>query len=169
MYVFVTCSPFVLGFTVCQHPIDSPLEPIRPTVPLQFSTPVMFPFLMQSRSHTNTRPTQPTTFSNISGRGGAGPSTCAVVASLSPAHTIWSGCSQTWCLVKGILPNSGTYLNQTPIFGRCRCKDGHQKDMCLWEIGLCVQNLSIILGSILNQFFLLRDLCGLLMARCQWT
>ena len=31
-----------------------------------------------------------------------------------------------------------------------KCKNGHQKDMCLNEIGLSVQNMLSILGSIVN-------------------
>ena len=33
------------------------------------------------------------------------------------------------------MPNSDTYLNRTPLFKWCGYKDGHQKDMCLKEIG----------------------------------
>ena len=33
---------------------------------------------------------------------------------------------------------------------RCRSKNGHLKDMCLIEIGLCAQNVLTILGSIVN-------------------
>jgi hypothetical protein len=69
-------------------------------------------------------------------------------------------------------PNSITYLNQTPLFEwcviRCESKDGHQKDMCSEEIELHAPYLLTILGSeIIN--ILGRDLCGLLMALCQWT
>jgi hypothetical protein len=47
-----------------------------------------------------------------------------------------------------------TFLKQIPIFEwwvvRCRSKDGHQKDMCLKEIGLHAQYWLTILGSIVN-------------------
>ena len=33
---------------------------------------------------------------------------------------------------------------------RCGSKNGHQKDMCLKEIGLRAQNMLTILGSIVN-------------------
>ena len=49
------------------------------------------------------------------------------------------------------MPNSITYLHQTPIFewyvARCGPKNGYQKDiMCLKEIGLRAQNMLTILG-----------------------
>lgn len=41
--------------------------------------------------------------------------------------------------------NSVTHLKQTPKFKwcvvRCGYKNGHHKDMCLKETGLCVQKL----------------------------
>jgi hypothetical protein len=47
----------------------------------------------------------------------------------------------------------GHFSNQT-IFERCvikdKCKNGYQKDMCLNEIGLSVQKMLSILGSIIN-------------------
>lgn len=46
-------------------------------------------------------------------------------------------------------------LNQTTIFewfvtSRCGCKNAHQKYMYSEEVGLCVQNIGSILGSIVN-------------------
>ena len=35
-------------------------------------------------------------------------------------------------------------------YGEGGCKNGHQKDMCLKEIGLHAQNMLIVLGSIVN-------------------
>lgn len=34
--------------------------------------------------------------------------------------------------------------------GQVRSKNGHQKDICHGKIGLHVENLSIVLGSIVN-------------------
>ena len=34
----------------------------------------------------------------------------------------------------------------------CGCKKRHKKDMCLQEIGLCVQNVLTILGSMVNMW-----------------
>ena len=47
--------------------------------------------------------------------------------------------------------------------GRCSLKNRHQK-----EIGPCAQNLLTILGSVVN-IIGGGDVCGLLMAYCQWT
>ena len=50
--------------------------------------------------------------------------------------------------------NSVTSLNWVSLFEwyvvRRGSKNGHQNDMCLEEIGLCVQNMSTILSSIIN-------------------
>ena len=52
------------------------------------------------------------------------------------------------------IPNLVTCSNWTPIYERCaiRCgsKNTHQDDMLWEEIGLCAQNLSIVLGSVIN-------------------
>ena len=48
------------------------------------------------------------------------------------------------------VPHLVTYPNWTPIFHwcvvRCGSKNGHQKDMCTKDIGLCAQNLFTIQG-----------------------
>ena len=36
---------------------------------------------------------------------------------------------------------------------RCGSKNGHHKNMCIDEIGLHVQNMLIILGSLVNMIF----------------
>ena len=45
-------------------------------------------------------------------------------------------------------------FNQTPILewyvGRCGSKNIYPKDMCQQTIGLCVQNVITILGSMVN-------------------
>ena len=50
--------------------------------------------------------------------------------------------------------DSVTYLNRTPIFEwymvRFGSKDGHQKDICLKEIGLRAQTIITVLGSVVN-------------------
>ena len=52
------------------------------------------------------------------------------------------------------MPNLTTYLNQILIFEgyvvRCAFKNAYQKDTCLKEIGLHAQNMTTILGSIVN-------------------
>ena len=52
------------------------------------------------------------------------------------------------------MPNPTTSLNRTPTFGwyvvRCGSKNGYQKDTCLQGIGLRVQNVRTIPGSIVN-------------------
>ena len=52
------------------------------------------------------------------------------------------------------VPNSATYLNQTHSFEwylvRCDFKNGYQKNTYLKEIGLCAQNMTTILDSIVN-------------------
>jgi hypothetical protein len=51
------------------------------------------------------------------------------------------------------VPDSNIAVIWTPISEwliRCGCKNGHQKDMCLKEIGLQDQNMLTILGSIAN-------------------
>jgi hypothetical protein len=56
------------------------------------------------------------------------------------------------CTTKVDVPDSFTYLNQTPIFDwyviRCGSKNKYQKDMCLKESELHAQNMITILGSI---------------------
>ena len=51
-------------------------------------------------------------------------------------------------------PNLVTCLKCTPIcewcVGRCGSYNGHQKDMCLKGIGIWSQNLSTIIGSIID-------------------
>ena len=55
---------------------------------------------------------------------------------------------------KESMPNWVIYLNPTPIFEwwavKCRTKNGHHKNLCLKESRLRAQNLSTILGSIVN-------------------
>ena len=36
------------------------------------------------------------------------------------------------------------------VYGKVVVKNGHQKDMCYNEIGLCAQNKDIILGFVAN-------------------
>ena len=52
------------------------------------------------------------------------------------------------------VPNLITNLNQTPTFEhyvtRCGSKNGLKKDMCLKKIELRAQNMTAILGSIIN-------------------
>ena len=54
----------------------------------------------------------------------------------------------TW-LPKIDMPNLVTSLKWTPIFEWyviwCGFKNRYQKDMCLKEVGLCIQNVIIIL------------------------
>ena len=51
-------------------------------------------------------------------------------------------------------PYSVTCLHWIPIFElhvvRCGSKNGHQKDLCLDEIGLCAQKMVTILGLVVN-------------------
>ena len=53
------------------------------------------------------------------------------------------------------VPNSVTHFGWTPIFVWCvvrrDLKNWHQKDMCWKEIGLRVQNILAIPGSIVNK------------------
>ena len=50
--------------------------------------------------------------------------------------------------------NSATYRIKIRIFKgyvvRCDFENGFQADICLQEIGICVQNMLTILGSIVN-------------------
>ena len=52
------------------------------------------------------------------------------------------------------MPKLKTTIIWTPVFERyvvrCGSKNWHQIYMCLKEIGLCAQNMLIILGSIVN-------------------
>ena len=61
---------------------------------------------------------------------------------------------RTYLGCKESMPNLVTYLNLSPIFEwwavRPRTKNGHHKDLCSEESRLRAQNLSTILGSIVN-------------------
>jgi len=52
------------------------------------------------------------------------------------------------------VPKSNVATIWSPIFEcnvvRCESKNGHQKDMCVREIGVCDYNLLTILDSIIN-------------------
>ena len=47
------------------------------------------------------------------------------------------------------VPNVDTYLNRTHVFewymAKCVSKNGYEKDTCLRKIGVCAQNVMIIL------------------------
>ena len=51
-------------------------------------------------------------------------------------------------------PKSNIAIIWTLIFEwyviRCGFKNGHQKDMCFKELGLCVQNMPTVLNSTVN-------------------
>lgn len=42
------------------------------------------------------------------------------------------------------------FLNLNGLWFRSRCKNTHQKDFCLKEIGQCAQNVVSVLASIVN-------------------
>ena len=37
-----------------------------------------------------------------------------------------------------------------PILAKLKVKNGHQKDTCYDDIGLCAQIIAVVLGSIVN-------------------
>jgi len=58
-------------------------------------------------------------------------------------------CSIICLLHKKDVPNLHTYADWTPVFEwyvvKCGSRNGHQKDVCLKEIRLCVQSMITIL------------------------